>query len=320
MKNYKWAKILAVTTAALSCVIVLITFFLAYLKQAETIRPNTIITEDLVQNATSVTVKYKSESYTFESKEDVEKIVERFLSVDLNEIVVSAEPEMKGTIVFHTTHPDTKEATTVEIGFDEKLENITLNGKYYTGEKLLGLKNLLVTLTKAETVSDEVEETTEETTAETTTEEVTSAETAFYSTDTQSFDWGGSNGYLAVSASCENYSALIESQEDNAPVIRITNRDELESFAESVSKYFELNIDKYDEDHFVENEIYIIYADEKPKSNDYNVEKVDINGENLDITITYTGTTGTALGSRFIFMSIEKSAVDECTVYNAYIN
>lgn len=321
MKNYKWAKIFIITTAVLSCCIVLLTFLLAYFRQIEIIRPNALVTEELIESSTSVAVEYKSESITFEDKDDVKKIAEKFLQTELKPIVT--ECEMKGKIIFYTTHPDTGDDTTVEIGFDEKLENIQLNGKMYTGERLLSFKNLLVTLTNDDKNSENTEETTDETTTETTTAETTETttekETAFYSTQTQRFDWGGSAAYFEVAKSCENYDAIVDDGEKNFPVVKITSREELESFAQSVNKYFALNINKYDAEHFTENEMYIIYADEKPSSNNYDVEKVSIDGEKLDIIMTYTGTTGTDLGSRFVFMSIEKDAVDGCTEYNAYM-
>lgn len=320
MKNYNRAKIFIITTAVLSCVIVLLTFALSYFKAPKYVRPNVLITEELIQNATSVEVEYKNESITFDKKEDVQKFAERFLETGLSK--AAEEHEMPGKITFYTTHPDTDEATTVEIGFDEKLENIQLNGKIYTGADLLRLKNLLVTLSMGDFSPETTEETTEATTAETTEatteEETTEKETAFYSTDSARLDWGGSAAYLAVANHCENYDDLIKDREENFPIVKITDEEELGGFVDSISEYFELETEEYNADFFAEKELYIIYIEENSSKNGYSVVDVSIDEENLKVQLDRIGEKEDGLASRFIFLSIEKAAVDECTVYTAY--
>ena len=74
MKEYKWAKIFIIATAALTCLIVLLTFGLSYFKGAKVVRPAALITKELVQNATSISVEYKGESVTFKKADEIKRI------------------------------------------------------------------------------------------------------------------------------------------------------------------------------------------------------------------------------------------------------
>lgn len=316
MKEYKWAKPFIIATSVLTCLIVLLTFGLSYFKSASIVRPASLVTEELVKNATSISVEYKDESITFEKADEVRRICERFLEAELSNY--SQEPELPGKITFHTTHPDSGEATTLEISFDEKLEAVQIEGKMYRGYDLLKLKNLLVTLTMGDLYPTTTAPSSTTTTAPGTTEPTTEKDTAYYSTESLKFDWAGSKAFLDVANHCENYDDILKDEKKNFPIIRITSVAELEGFIDSVKEYFELSKGVYDESFFSEKELYIIYIEENAKKTDYSVSNVSIDGEKLSVKVERADEHGEDLASRFILLNIEKKAVEKCTQFRAY--
>ncbi|MBR2316153.1 MAG: hypothetical protein IKA56_05860 [Clostridia bacterium] len=316
MKEYKWAKPFIIATSVLTCLIVLLTFGLSYFKSASIVRPASLVTEELVKNATSISVEYKDESITFEKADEVRRICERFLEAELSNY--SQEPELPGKITFHTTHPDSGEATILEIGFDEKLEAVQIEGKMYRGYDLLKLKNLLVTLTMGDLYPTTTAPSSTTTTAPGTTEPTTEKDTAYYSTESLKFDWAGSKAFLDVANHCENYDDILKDEKKNFPIIRITSATELEGFIDSVKEHFELSKGVYDESFFSEKELYIIYIEENAKKTDYSVSNVSIDGEKLSVKVERADKHGEDLASRFILLSIEKKAVEKCTQFRAY--
>lgn len=319
MKEYKWAKPFIIATSVLTCLIVLLTFGMSYFKSARVVRPASLVTEELIKNAASISIEYKDESVTFEKADEVRRICERFLEAQLSSY--SETPELPGKIIFHTTHPDSGEETTLEIGFDEKLERVEIDGKMYQGYDLLKLKNLLVTLTMGDlypttTAPSTTAPTT--TTASTTTETTTEKDTAFYSTETLKFDWAGSKAYLDVANHCENYDDILKDGKKNFPIIKITSAAELEDFIDSVKEHFELSKGIYDDSFFSQKELYIIYAEEDSEKTDYSVSNVSIDGEKLSVKVERAEKRGEGLASRFILLSIEKKAVEKCTQFRAY--
>lgn len=317
MKEYKWAKIFIIATAALTCLIVLLTFGLSYFKGAKVVRPAALITKELVQNATSISVEYKGESVTFKKADEIKRISDRFLEAALSEY--ATEPELPGKIIFNTVHPDSGEKTTLEVGFDEKLERVKINEKIYWGDDLLKLKNLLVTLTMGDVSPTTTEPSTTTTAAATTTTEpTTEKDTAFYSVESIRFDWAGSKAYLDVANHCENYDDLIEDGKKNFPIIKITTATQMQDFVDSVSEYFELSTGVYTEEFFAEKELFIIYLEENSEKADYSVSNVSIKEKELAVKVERAEKSGEGLGSRFLLLSIEKGAVEKCTEFRAY--
>lgn len=319
MKEYKGAKIFIVTTAVLSCLIVLLTFCLAFFKNEGKVVTGEVVSSELMENTKKVSAEYKGESFAFKTK-DTEEIIEKFFSLDLT--AVQKVPETEGKLIFETKDAETGEKTVLEIGFDERLETLVIDGKAYKSDKLLSFKNLLVTLSRSEKTTEvtSTETTTIITTtaAETKKEETTTEKTAFYSTEEVDYTWGGTKAYLKVMEQSENTEFIIKNEKKYFPVVKITDVKGLNGFIESMSEYFTVNGEKYDKEFFKEKQLFIIYVDESTKTNGFKVEKVDIDGGKMNITVNDTETGEQGLKSRLIFLSIEKKAVSDCTEFNAF--